>query len=271
MLKLHVIEGPRKGENFQFEGEVVFVGTSAKNDIQIIDDSVSRKHLKIFKIEKSFFVEDLKSTNGTFVNGDSVAPGEGLQISDGDIISLGTSLIRVSESLSRHTKDLKGLVRLPLDEVVHKEAPVAMEHLLECLPRVDRAGIFLFDNEKQGIKEVLTRPRLDNNKEFLRNAESIVEQTLQSGKALRMAAKTHAASAGSSENDMTLEIRSVICVPMSSRTRTHGAIYLEGLCEQAAFRDEDLWFLESLSGLLALALENNELTKWPRQESGSGD
>lgn len=108
MLKLHVIEGPRKGENFQFEGAVVFVGRSAKNDIQILDDSISRKHLKIFKIEKSFFIEDLKSTNGTYVNGECVEPGEGLQVSYGDIISLGNSLIRVSESLSGRTKDLKG-------------------------------------------------------------------------------------------------------------------------------------------------------------------
>jgi 3',5'-cyclic-nucleotide phosphodiesterase len=294
MLKLHVIEGPRQGENFQFAGEVVFVGRSAKNDIQILDDSISRKHLKIFRIEKSFFVEDLKSTNGTFVNGNSVEPGEGQQISDGDIISLGTSLIRVSESLSKHTKDLKGLVRLPLDEAVHKDSPVTgerrsrslaemeliskvsqkvkespdlkevlgevMEHLLERLPRVDRAGIFLFDNEKQEINEVLTRARFDSKEEFVRNAESIVKQSMQIGKALRIVGRTQAASADFSENDMTLEIRSVICIPMRSRIRTHGAIYLEGLCEQPAFRNEDLWLLESLSGLLALALENRELT-----------
>jgi pSer/pThr/pTyr-binding forkhead associated (FHA) protein len=47
-------------------------------------------HLKIFRIGKSIFVEDLKSSNGTFVNGEFLQPGQGYQLEKGDVILIGT-------------------------------------------------------------------------------------------------------------------------------------------------------------------------------------
>ena len=52
MSKVVVIEGPISGETFDFGGNTVFVGRSLKNDFQIKDDAISRKHLKIFRIGK---------------------------------------------------------------------------------------------------------------------------------------------------------------------------------------------------------------------------
>lgn len=77
MAKMIVIEGPAKGKTFDLTGETLFLGRSPKNDIQIIDRNVSRNHLKIFRIMNALFIEDLKSLNGTFVNGEFLKPGEG--------------------------------------------------------------------------------------------------------------------------------------------------------------------------------------------------
>ena len=69
MPRLRVIEGPIKGQAFEFVGDTVFIGRSSKNDVQINDAGISRKQIKIFLIGGKFFVEDLKSTNGTLLNG----------------------------------------------------------------------------------------------------------------------------------------------------------------------------------------------------------
>ena len=50
MPKLNVIQGPMKGQTYDLYEETLFVGRSYKNDIQIKDNSVSRKQLKIFRI-----------------------------------------------------------------------------------------------------------------------------------------------------------------------------------------------------------------------------
>ena len=97
MPKLVVTKGPVKGKAFSFKGGAVFVGRSSRNDIKIKDNTISRKQFKIFSIGKRFFAEDLKSTNGTLINGERIEPGEGFELGEGDIISIGSTVIRLSE------------------------------------------------------------------------------------------------------------------------------------------------------------------------------
>ena len=54
----------------------MFIGRAARNDIHIKDIMVSRKHLKIFKVGETLFIEDLMSTNGTQFNGEVITSGE---------------------------------------------------------------------------------------------------------------------------------------------------------------------------------------------------
>ena len=57
MAKLHILDGPAKGHAFDLDGEIAYVGRSPANDVLINDTTVSRKHLKIFKIGRVFFIE----------------------------------------------------------------------------------------------------------------------------------------------------------------------------------------------------------------------
>jgi len=55
---------------------------------------VSKTHAKVVRREGRFFVQDLESTCGTFVNRDRVGPtDEGTQLSHGDVLSLGPSRV----------------------------------------------------------------------------------------------------------------------------------------------------------------------------------
>jgi len=83
---LDILGGPAMGQQIILgEGETVW-GRSKDADIMVEDDSISRYHFKIKVKEKICTIEDLKSTNGTFVNGDRIKqyvlqPNDKIQIS----------------------------------------------------------------------------------------------------------------------------------------------------------------------------------------------
>lgn len=66
---------------------VVTVGRSGKCNISIKDKFVSKEHLRIFEDGGSFFIEDLNSANGTFLNGEEVS--DIIELRNGDKIGVG--------------------------------------------------------------------------------------------------------------------------------------------------------------------------------------
>jgi predicted component of type VI protein secretion system len=85
-----------KGEktlSFDIEGAAISIGRSADNDIQIRDDYVSRNHLVLWQSRKKYFVKDLGSGNGTFVNGHRVPLGVTVEVKSGYSIVMGMSMI----------------------------------------------------------------------------------------------------------------------------------------------------------------------------------
>jgi pSer/pThr/pTyr-binding forkhead associated (FHA) protein len=62
----------------------------------VLDDSlVSRQHARIQKIKDAYFITDLSSSNGTYVNGTRVPEGKYVKLSKQDIITLGRTELRV--------------------------------------------------------------------------------------------------------------------------------------------------------------------------------
>lgn len=64
------------------------IGKNKKNDFCIESDAVSREHIAIIKEGVAYYIEDLKSTNGTFVNGEKVKPYDRVMVSSGDKLKL---------------------------------------------------------------------------------------------------------------------------------------------------------------------------------------
>ena len=57
------------------------------------DRGVSRRHAHIFQKDGKLYIEDLGSSNGTSVNGDSIKAGEPVKIRDGDEVMLGRMML----------------------------------------------------------------------------------------------------------------------------------------------------------------------------------
>lgn len=71
----------------------ISIGRDSSNDISINNQLCSRKHAVIQKIKNGFFISDLNSTNGTFINGNKIKPDQWVRLSRGDVITVGKSEI----------------------------------------------------------------------------------------------------------------------------------------------------------------------------------
>ena len=88
--------GPTPGKVFPLEGPEIIIGRDNTSSLMINDAEVSRKHTRLVWQSLGYVVEDLGSTNGTFVNGQRLtAP---FVLRGGETISLGENIVLVYES-----------------------------------------------------------------------------------------------------------------------------------------------------------------------------
>lgn len=92
--RLVATQGPYAGQAFELTGELMTIGRDAAHPIALVNDmGVSRTHAQIVRQGDQTLIEDLGSTNGTYVNGVRIsAPAP---IKPGDTLQLGASLFRV--------------------------------------------------------------------------------------------------------------------------------------------------------------------------------
>jgi sigma-B regulation protein RsbU (phosphoserine phosphatase) len=82
MPALHVNNGPEAGKKYELTLPEYILGRHPECTIVIDVGAVSRHHCKVFKEAQSYWVEDLKSRNGTFVNEQQIAAKHRLQEGD---------------------------------------------------------------------------------------------------------------------------------------------------------------------------------------------
>jgi hypothetical protein len=88
--RLTIREGPGAGQVFRLDGRGVTVGRSSQNDVVIDDNSMSRRHSRLYWADGDYVLEDLGSSNGTFVNNQ---PTVAVRLRNGDRITLGDTVL----------------------------------------------------------------------------------------------------------------------------------------------------------------------------------
>lgn len=81
--------GSQDEQSFALTQAITLVGREAMNDLVVNDAEVSRRHARIMRDREGHLIEDLGSTNGTFVNGQRVTGT--MSLYHGDTIELGKS------------------------------------------------------------------------------------------------------------------------------------------------------------------------------------
>jgi len=69
MIEVFIAKGPEQGRSFVLNGKTARIGRGPANQVCLDELSVSRKHAKIYWVNDQYFIEDLHSKNGTWVNG----------------------------------------------------------------------------------------------------------------------------------------------------------------------------------------------------------
>ncbi len=92
---LRIVQGPMTGQVLPLKRTLAVIGRDSSCDVVINALGVSRRHAQLTFQGQWFSIQDLGSTNGTFVNGVRIAGTQVLQ--PGDLVSLGTEVTFVIE------------------------------------------------------------------------------------------------------------------------------------------------------------------------------
>lgn len=123
MLVLHILQGPDRGKKFELPvDEPQLIGRSSES-LALTDGTVSRRHAELTPDDGRWYLRDLDSSNGTFINGERIS-GDPVELSPGDQIRCGSTLVvfAVAPDDERSTR-----VRL----VGPSEMDVTVEHRLD--------------------------------------------------------------------------------------------------------------------------------------------
>src|SRR5512147_1961443 len=90
-FQLVMRSGPTPGATFPLEGDQLTIGRDSSNGVAINDAEVSRKHARLTFQGGKFVIEDLGSTNGTFVNGQRLTGPHVLKA--GDVVAFGEQIV----------------------------------------------------------------------------------------------------------------------------------------------------------------------------------
>ncbi|MBE7449792.1 MAG: diguanylate cyclase [Kofleriaceae bacterium] len=83
--------GPDMGKRFPLSRNEVVLGRGSDCDIQVDRDSVSRRHARVFRNAEQWTVEDLGSTNGSYVND---VPVQRSPLRDSDFLKIGAAIFK---------------------------------------------------------------------------------------------------------------------------------------------------------------------------------
>ncbi len=99
---LYVERGPGAGQLLEVKQGSVVVGRASVSDLRLQHPSISRRHTQIKRVGEQFFVKDLGSQNGTFVNKERIATE--VEVKPGDSIAMGNALLRLRGPLAKGEK-----------------------------------------------------------------------------------------------------------------------------------------------------------------------
>jgi pSer/pThr/pTyr-binding forkhead associated (FHA) protein len=96
-FRLVVRRGPQPNQQYELNRDTVTIGRDITNDIVINDPEVSRHHARLVRTAAGYTLEDLRSTNGTFVNRQRTSTPHPL--SNGDLVGMGETVTLSFETL----------------------------------------------------------------------------------------------------------------------------------------------------------------------------
>jgi serine/threonine protein kinase len=95
LARFQMQNGPLAGRSFRFHQDLTTIGRTNGNDLIISGRTVSRRHAKLWFDTASghWYLADIQSANGTFVNNARLQPNQAVALNDGDILNFGDEIV----------------------------------------------------------------------------------------------------------------------------------------------------------------------------------
>ncbi len=303
MPRLRIISGPNTGTIHDIEltkspditnkQDSLIIGRDQNIEIPLADNGASRRHAEVFRIGDKYFLQDLSSKNGVFVNEQEI----NLEILNfGDRIRIGQSELIYEEITAANNQtganaagstmviDLKTLreshksagdkaVESERLQILYRTGKIIGEerNRRKLIQRLLQIAIEAVDAEESHL---LTR--VPGGK--LKVLESIIEKgkalhvsgavtgrVMEFGKAVLSSDASQDERFSRSKTVAGSQLRSVICAPLIAAGKVSGVIYLSSSKVKEGFSPENLEIVALIAIQMGLALQNMKSSESQRE------
>lgn len=284
--KIVISSGKNRGEIYELSDREIFVGRESSCRIRLNDASISRRHCRLEKRGERFFVNDLESLNGTFVNdraanetvletGDRISVGDfvltfydsdAAQVSDSNQVFLDATeyrlpknsiQIRLDEAVGALARDLTALLKISskINRIYNVEElqTELLRQIFEVVP-AETGAILLFDESGEPAKTV-GFSRADKN-EIVGISQTAVRLVMSEKTVILVNDVAEAENLAESKSLFLTGAVSLLCVPLVLFEKSFGAIYLTANGKNANFDENHLRLVTAIAQIAAAAIEN---------------
>jgi sigma-B regulation protein RsbU (phosphoserine phosphatase) len=283
MTILLTLQGPESGRTFTLGANPTILGRQLDCTICLDAKAVSRQHAQILCENGAYFVEDLKSSNGTFVNGSRIT--DKVPLTDRDTLQIGpyvfslrpaptpssgeanlvireqVSAFSTNYTLFRQdaTQKLQVILEISKNLARTLDLETLLEKLLDQLlglfHHADRGMVLLCEGDHLVVRAQRLRRKEDAS--AYPYSRTIVKRALEEGVGILSDDVRSDKRFQASETIASLNMRSLMCVPLIAQDgKRLGIIQIDRFLPGAPFRLEDLQLLAAVALQASVVLEN---------------
>jgi len=283
MAWLVVRKGPESGQEFPLSGDRAVIGRDPEVDVSLRSQAISRHHAQISCVHGDYFVEDLGSTNGTFLNGKRV--DQRMPLAAKDRLRVGEFILEFALPPAVNLLDADLIVREQVEadpanqdlyalhpaeklrvvlEITHalgsslEVQPLLdnlLGHLLRLFPKADRGLILLFEEGRLVVRA--GRSRRPSDGDGFPFSRTVVNKSLNEAIGILSEDVRADDRFDQSLSLQDADVGSLLCVPLIGKEdRGLGVIQLDRATSSDPFQGEDLRLLTTLGLQVAVVLEN---------------
>lgn len=275
-------------------GEEWIIGRDESCEICLVDGATSRRHARLYRdARQRYWLQDLKSKNGTLINDQTVTL---TQVRAGDRMTIGGCVLSLSgldapsivmrdpeqeevsysttnswgrdqgvsfarqrlQSLYELNERLTG--RFQRDDLLRELLDICIEHL-----RFERTGAAVWNGQPAHPPQwVQIRNLRDTQQGEIQLSRSIVERALHNGERI-LITDTMQGDFVPTASMIAGNIRSAMCVPMEYFGQVRGVLYGDRITTAGAYTKEDIDYFAALGRLGAMGLANVQLVEEMQQ------
>ncbi len=261
------------GVEHLFPALPITIGRDQDNDLHIEDVNLSRQHCRILRTKEGIVVEDLSSSNGTFVNG-ARTPRHVLSV--GDTILIGVTTVAVewdeatapsqpkrrpdaaeAQALAEENRGLRRLLTLTRMIASEESEERLLRRIVDSSIELTGANSgYLFLVTLSGLDFRVARNARGQDLEHPEDkiSRSIAREAIESGRPVVTEDAGGDTRFASGQSIALLGLHSVLCVPLKVPDGPLGALYLEHGKITAQFRAVDIPLVSAFGDFAAIAL-----------------